>query len=501
MALRGEWVVLVASKPAGATCETLLGTGTVVARNCILTARHVVVDENGNADPNIIICLPGSQPLPAKIKWCGRDDLDIAVLEAVIEPAGLKHPLALLSPRDIESHDLWEAEGYAEVRQRAPSNSPVKVGGTTRSCGANDKDLILETPAPPEVWGGLSGAAVFIRSHVAGVVRSEPLGWDRKRLLATPVAAFLNEPGFREALGLKEDPLAEELAQLESDIARVLKSDIDPQKRPKALRDLAEVLASKLSISLQSENLPRSVARALLDLKARDVAMTLADLDGTLTDGDARGVVRALLEKILPLAVDGREFVVLTRDRFDGGANAVELPLRLETLAEIILAGADNRGCRFVAGGAYPQGAGRVALPPEMFAPFFHDDAHKLVDAVVEHLCREDDKGDHEWAELGKRFPGSKRRNLRAAVETRLRNLARKENPDRLSHYLLVMDAELDDVEGADIDRLWVVTCEAFGKNLPSLRLVRLRGGDDEFDKESEIAEQILAVRKRKFPS
>jgi hypothetical protein len=287
------------------------------------------------------------------------------------------------------------------------------------------------------------------------------------------------------APGVKSEPLAGDLAALTAAL----------EERLRACPALTLALADKLGItkpSGSSSSSPGRVARALIDAPGKDVATILADLDATL-DKD-RDAVRSLLWQTLPFAVDWRELLLQSRSAIESNKNALELPLRTETLAEIVLAGADGRQCQFSPDGDYPQGVGRIRMPAATLAPFFHSGGERLVEALVLHLCREEDPGDLQWTNLKRRFP--KPSELSIVVEKRLRNLARKGAPNRLPHYLLFIDAELE--EGKDMEALWGVARAAFGKELPSLRLVRLRGGLKELDEEADVAEQILAVRDRR---
>ena len=62
--------------------------------------------------------------------------------------------------------------------------------------------------------------------------------------------------------------------------------------------------------------------------------------------------------------------------------------------------------------------------------------------------------------------------------------------------YFLFID---DDVDGdpAQRDTLWDVVQRALGKALPALRVARLRGGDEDFDRESHIVANVRLARNK----
>jgi hypothetical protein len=189
-------IVLIASRDG----NRLLGTGTVITKGRVLTARHVVFGKNG-AKAELCIGDPSDRAsAPATILWSGPEILDVAVLEA--EVSAELDLRASLSTRDLSTGEVWEARGYPKVRAVESSERLEVITGTTVSYAANDPFLSLDAHVRPDEWGGLSGAAVVVKGHLVGVVRAIPTGWSGGRMEATPVAAFLTHPSFREAVGL-----------------------------------------------------------------------------------------------------------------------------------------------------------------------------------------------------------------------------------------------------------------------------------------------------------
>lgn len=197
-------VVLIASRDA--SHWSVLGTGTLLAPARVLTAFHVVHDGQ-QISSKIVVRRQGTDAFfEATVAWQNAET-DVAVLEC----DGLGDPqpsYPLLSTREIQPGEEWEAQGYAAVVAKAPGADMKPFGGATRGYYEGQRDLSLDTPIPPDAWGGLSGAAAVVKGRIVGIVRAKEAGFGNKRLSARSVAAFLYLGGFRTALGLNESDFA-----------------------------------------------------------------------------------------------------------------------------------------------------------------------------------------------------------------------------------------------------------------------------------------------------
>ena len=226
-----------------------------------------------------------------------------------------------------------------------------------------------------------------------------------------------------------------------------------------------------------------AVADALVNATAAKVARDLAELAGTPEHRDAS---RNVLWHILPLAGDWDD--VLEQAGAAGTERgALELRLRTETVAEIVLARVEARSCHFVPGEHFPQGAAHVPLPVSAYTPLFDLGGQALETSVLNNLWQER-RLEEPWR--GIKTVYRKESDFMVAARAEI-NTATLQDARR---YLLVIDAKFDFQSIQDLDASWVVAQEALGAALPGLRLVRLKECRLE-DSESTLQTVIKRVR------
>lgn len=305
-----------------------------------------------------------------------------------------------------------------------------------------------------------------------------------KRTLSTPPQA---NPHYES---VRPEPLPSP-AESEKDS---LLGDLDKRKAEicKQLQD-HPVLLNKLGAKLEVPATIAEIARSLFEQPAHKVATTLVDLDAApdLAPLD-REIVRKLLWQVLPLAIDWRDVMTLAKQTIDDGRLSLELPLRTETMAEVILAGVDGRACSLVDAKPYPHGTARIPMPSVMHAPLFNMEQH-AVNALVKDLVDEKIAGVRSFRDY-RGLPTQTDDEIEEAmvlVNELLADFARKDNPERMPHYLLFVDQSFRKDSSVDLDRLWADLSRACARKLPHLRLFRLQGGPKEFSKEIKIVLQI----------
>lgn len=454
-----------------------LGSGTVIGRRLVLTARHVLQNDGTK------LCVrvqPGAAPVPVTVLLPPDDDLDIALLR-VDRDLGVPH--ASLAPRAPGLNEPWEATGYPRVRADSPSDESHSVKGTTLSASADARALQLDVDRGPEDYGGLSGAAVRVGHKVVAVVQSLPLGWSGGRLHATPVQRFSDAPWYLEALGHRSaqvqirDELGALIDGLTTDFAdhpqlyQALKAALGVE--PHQPKDLAEIVvgtsAKELVFALNK------AAAALHRLPQRPRA-------------DLRAV-ETVLQRVMPYVVDFRDTLVAARVEHSVGGNRFQIAWGTETIAEVIIAGIEGRECAFVAvdGGSGPRGVGFVAWPSTDFATLRRS-RELMRDAVLQNFASQ--LGLDVVASTARSFGLSTSggpADLAVRVEENLKDEA-EGLWSRPRRYLLVIDAELGGPEAGAL--AWELVQDALAETLPSLRLVRLTACDPE-DRRSEYAINI----------
>ncbi|HMY15847.1 MAG TPA: serine protease [Polyangium sp.] len=463
--------------------EDWLGTGTLVAPGRIMTAYHVVFDEHGQEKPNLHVRLHGqTKPAPATVFWAGSLALDVAVVECTLERTPAMHPLVGLSAEAITTDTPWEALGYPAVRESQPSTRLEQVRGKAASYIRGGERINLDVDAAPEKFNGLSGGAVVIRERIVGVLRAVPMNWGGKRLEATPVGVFADVPDFRKALGIgKEDEILDE---------RIQRLIVDVTAMLADAPDLVVALGKRLKLSLAPGQGAHDVARTLVrQRKAVEIAGVFnqvdADLAKTRPAGQDRIIACKILWRILPLATDWQSLVTAALrdfpDRSTATTNFVELPLRTETIAEIVMAGIDDRSCQYAlpGPGKMPLGAAVVRIPAAARAALIDVDGSRLAECVVQDLATK------FMVDHYKNYS-----DLREAVEGLLQYHAQFAPEDELLPYYLLFVQE----DGTD-DHLYALARSKLSAELPSLRLVRLTGTN--VLHETILAKHIDAILRR----
>ncbi|MCC8247087.1 AAA family ATPase [Saccharothrix luteola] len=181
------------------------GSGYLIGRRLVLTARHVVSAGDG-AWPRVVVRLghPNRErrPRDARLVW-SHPELDVALLE--LEP-----------PEDGDIGDAvrWGvADGIEQVRYSGigfPGFADYGEAGAgveqlagvlnPLSTGPHGSNVLDQDAAPQpgrRAWAGVSGAAVFCAGLLVGVVVLDDVDFGNRRLHAARLDAVVRDPGFR----------------------------------------------------------------------------------------------------------------------------------------------------------------------------------------------------------------------------------------------------------------------------------------------------------------
>jgi AAA ATPase domain/Trypsin-like peptidase domain len=186
-----------------------LGSGYVIDRTLVLTARHVVTAADTCEVRRLV--RDGHEfdlgtPLEARVLWRGRQH-DAALVQFSEQPEvaperfgriegvervpchGVGFPHAQLKPGKPDRRDTEELSG-----QIAPLTSLRSRALTVHI----DGNVPLEDRPGHSPWDGISGAALFAGPLLVGVVNVHPRCFGTSRLEAVPVAALAEDPEFAQ---------------------------------------------------------------------------------------------------------------------------------------------------------------------------------------------------------------------------------------------------------------------------------------------------------------
>lgn len=483
--------VLIAHGVDGA--RKLLGSGTLIAPGIVLTARHVVVDSSGAERSGLYASRAAEdQGAEATVRWTGGEDLDIAVLH-VIANDSWNVPHIPLRPRHVASGESWETRGFPTVRREAPRVQQDAAGGTTRSCYVNEKTLLLDVNASPEVWQGMSGAAVVIGDEIVGVLRAVREGWNGKRLAATALWAFYQNQEFLAAIGgatrsrRTEDVLQTLVAQLAGCLQRAAVLSAVRAQFPSTAGSADELAHALVHRDIAAVDLAFGLFKAheaLYKMGGPDAAQNL----------DA---VWRMLMHLLPYAGDWDEVVEAQRDAMQHNARVLELPFRSIAITEAVMAGVHDRSCDFVVSeeGGSPQGAAMIRVPGAAEA-FIDPSGKRLKDLVVNDIAAKLPEiiARRIVDRLKVRPDTQELHDVLAAVEGKLRADLRA---DKRHYYLVFLESEYCD--RPDRTQLWSLSSASLLKAFPSLTFTLLTG--DANAAYNEIQEYIGRMMSPKKPS
>ena len=185
-----------------------VGTGYFITNDLILTAGHVLshgipeklefrIEGNaywGSADPNP--------------EWVNLE-IDAALIRVTKPLNSLELPVWGETLAVSGTHE-WESIAYpGAAMERKPEGIECTTSGLSgtwyanggRGQGIRKLELGVEFhPEFAEKWEGISGAPVFVKDKLIGIVKSVPRGFDGSRLWGIPAEQLVQDPGFQAAI-------------------------------------------------------------------------------------------------------------------------------------------------------------------------------------------------------------------------------------------------------------------------------------------------------------
>jgi len=333
-----------------------IATGYPVAKNLVLTARHALYPQLKAQDAPTLDQLDVSglfvswrnsgtasdwQAITGVV-YLSNVKLDIALIQCEV-PEGA--PYVGFSRAEPSAHARWESAGFARAAGR-DDNRRRKYwhmdGDILSYASSIEHQFELANPTnkePPEPagWLGASGSPVFSNGQLCGVIVSY-FSEDLPQILkATPSHAFSDLPAFKQHL---EGPLS--LAQKQRDtvyqdkISHLLSSSTQAN------------LALHACVCQSKGKAPRIVAEHLLQLELGEAMDACAKARKQLLgrgEVQAAACIKQVLDCVLPVLQDFRLLHTVREKRGSQAHALIRLPVGIKTLAEIIMAGVDERAC------------------------------------------------------------------------------------------------------------------------------------------------------------
>ncbi len=249
-----------------------IGTAYPIARDRILTARHVLAAKGETIDLSKIeltwFHLPKidgkrirADPQKVKIAWDGGDTgWDAVILECPF-PEGVSLSSDLLSRGRPETDARWQSLGFAATGEREEGREPQPLKGAVYACADKDRVFHLgidDAAAFADDWKGASGSPVFVGNRIMGIIVRNIPPFEGRRIEAIPMFRLLQTPEFRNAVGLPErDRIAIDPARFQAKIVAILKRESSVLELWEEMRSQPDFVGKAISVSCGSDAVER----------------------------------------------------------------------------------------------------------------------------------------------------------------------------------------------------------------------------------------------------
>lgn len=195
-----------------------LGSGLLVTDDLVLTAAHVVFDDERPLDVELR-CPSWDGPVPGVVVWPRvRGDVDAALVRvsdpSLLGDLGRAPRFGRFTSRDADQR--VDATGFPRVMLERGRRVSFQLVGHVNPQGARHEGRYLvsveDPPAQPGAgqaspWSGMSGAAVFSGGILVGIIVIDTPGFDRDLLTVVPASVVANDAEARILLQ-QSGPLA-----------------------------------------------------------------------------------------------------------------------------------------------------------------------------------------------------------------------------------------------------------------------------------------------------
>jgi hypothetical protein len=203
--MKSEYIAkILSSKKDG---KRTIGTGYPIAKDLVLTARHVVIFPERNESKPIVIEWTDynySDDNVTEIVFDGGKECDIAILRCKIPPQ-VQISFSILARRFPIEHETWAGFGYPQIGkdEEAGTRKIISVLGKFHPPIATSHEITLTSESDAlekEGWRGVSGAPVFQGATLYAVIIQTPK--KRKECFTAVSIPYLlkHNEKFREAI-------------------------------------------------------------------------------------------------------------------------------------------------------------------------------------------------------------------------------------------------------------------------------------------------------------
>ena len=208
--------------------EWSFGSGYLMAGRLVLTAAHVVCLDGERLKTVQIRAGSGPELYQAAVVWQGVGDVALVEVTdpAWREPSWPRRPRLGRFVTNRPGQECSAIGFPGVVADTAKRDAHQAVGRINPVSLMKAAMIAVEVDNPPTAsaraasgWAGMSGAAVLCEGLIVGVVAEDPGGFDRRRLVASPVANLARDEDFarifRKHMGTTLTVHPVELARLE----------------------------------------------------------------------------------------------------------------------------------------------------------------------------------------------------------------------------------------------------------------------------------------------
>jgi len=339
-----------------------IGTAYPIAKDLLLTARHVVDIKDRDSTKLIEIHWFDYNESTDKtsVIYTGDDEIDIAVVQCEMSPQMMlkipsRNPLCHL---DLVDGMQWKSMGFPIVGKEGDEHFKVSAKGDFFPHDKSRAVIDLKSEGEPEqkeLWKGISGAPVFVDSMIKAVI-VDTSKYLQSRLTAVLIPYLLEKSEeFKEKVGFD--------VQVKSDFSKAL-------EMLKTNSELKNSLLAKLEEDYVKEE---QLLNHLKQLTVSDLIKLVLDAQNTTSNSNKTQVFGQFLHQMLPKVFDPLLSQKVKKMR-KGKSEIVSIPYATKVSAELLMADTDNREPLFdevvigksgVEGKALAPGKFMLSMPPE----------------------------------------------------------------------------------------------------------------------------------------